>query len=77
MPHHPGHREHLGGDRRSGPDVAVDATGRPEVWEQAIEGGPGGTVILFGVAPGHPVRVDTRRAHYEELTLVGAFHRQA
>ena len=59
-----------------GPDVTVDATGRPEVWEQAIEGvGRGGTVILFGgCAPGTSVRVDTRRAHYEELTLVGAFH---
>lgn len=59
-----------------GPEVTVDATGRPEVWEQAIDGvGRGGTVILFGgCAPGTSVRVDTRRAHYEELTLVGAFH---
>ena len=59
-----------------GPDVTVDATGRPEVWELAIEAvGRGGTVILFGgCAPGSYVRVDTRRAHYEELTLVGAFH---
>ena len=70
-------REHLRGlTGGRGPDVAVDATGRPEVWEQAIEGvGRGGTVILFGgCAPGTSVRVDTRRAHYEELTLVGAFH---
>ncbi len=68
------HLRRLTGGR--GPDVAVDATGRPEVWEQAIEGvGRGGTVILFGgCAPGTSVRVDTRRAHYEELTLVGAFH---
>jgi L-iditol 2-dehydrogenase len=59
-----------------GPEVTVDATGRPEVWEQAIDGvGRGGTVVLFGgCAPGTSVRVDTRRAHYEELTLVGAFH---
>jgi L-iditol 2-dehydrogenase len=59
-----------------GADVTVDATGRPEVWEQAIDGvGRGGTVVLFGgCAPGSSVRVDTRRAHYEELTLVGAFH---
>jgi L-iditol 2-dehydrogenase len=59
-----------------GADVTVDATGRPEVWEQAIDGvGRGGTVVLFGgCAPGTSVRVDTRRAHYEELTLVGAFH---
>jgi L-iditol 2-dehydrogenase len=59
-----------------GADVTVDATGRPEVWEQAIAGvGRGGTVVLFGgCAPGTTVQVDTRRAHYEELTLVGAFH---
>ncbi len=59
-----------------GADVTVDATGRPEVWEQAIDGvGRGGTVVLFGgCAPGTTVSVDTRRAHYEELTLVGAFH---
>ena len=69
-----GHLRGLTGGR--GPDVTVDATGRPEVWEQAIEGvGRGGTVILFGgCAPGTSVTVDTRRAHYEELTLVGAFH---
>src|SRR6266404_5181151 len=58
-----------------GADVTVDATGRPEVWEQAVDGvGRGGTVVAFGgCAPGTSVRVDTRRAHYEELTLVGAF----
>ena len=59
-----------------GAEVTVDATGRPEVWEQAIDAvGRGGTVVLFGgCAPGTSVRVDTRRAHYEELTLAGAFH---
>ena len=59
-----------------GVDVAVDATGRPEVWEEAMAAvGRGGTVVFFGgCAPGTTVRVDTRRAHYEELTLVGAFH---
>lgn len=69
-----GHLRGLTGGR--GPDVTVDATGRPEVWEQAIDGvGRGGTVLLFGgCAPGSSVRVDTRRAHYEELTLVGTFH---
>ncbi|MBI4610508.1 MAG: alcohol dehydrogenase catalytic domain-containing protein [Candidatus Rokubacteria bacterium] len=59
-----------------GVDVAVDATGRPEVWEQAIQSvARGGTVVFFGgCAPGTLVRLDTRRAHYDELTLVGAFH---
>jgi L-iditol 2-dehydrogenase len=59
-----------------GADVTVDATGRPEVWEQAVEAvGRGGTVVLFGgCAPGTTMALDTRRAHYEELSLVGAFH---
>ncbi len=59
-----------------GADVAIDATGRPEVWEQAIAAvGKGGTVVFFGgCAPGSVVLLDTRRAHYEELALVGSFH---
>jgi L-iditol 2-dehydrogenase len=59
-----------------GPDVTIDATGRPQVWEQAMAAvGRGGSVVFFGgCAPGTSVQVDTHRAHYEELTLVGAFH---
>jgi L-iditol 2-dehydrogenase len=59
-----------------GADVAIDATGRPEVWAQAMDAaGRGGTVVFFGgCAPGTTVALDTRRVHYEELTLVGAFH---
>src|SRR3989441_1049936 len=35
----------------------------------------GQTVVVFGgCAPGTSIRLDTRRAHYEELTLLGAFH---
>ena len=61
---------------RRGPAVAIDATGRPEVWERAIAAvGRGGTVVLFGgCAVGTTIQLDTRRAHYDELTLVGAFH---
>src|SRR6266481_6826220 len=59
-----------------GVDVAVDATGLPDVWEQAVASvGRGGTVVFFGgCAPGTTVTLDTRRVHYEELALVGAFH---
>ena len=59
-----------------GADVAIDATGRPEVWAQAVSAVTrGGTVVFFGgCAPGTTVPLDTRRVHYEELTLVGAFH---
>jgi L-iditol 2-dehydrogenase len=57
-------------------EVAIDATGRPEVWEQAVAAvGRGGTVVFFGgCAPGTAISLDTRRVHYEELSLVGAFH---
>jgi L-iditol 2-dehydrogenase len=59
-----------------GADVTVDATGRPEGWEQAAAAvARGGTVVFFGgCAPGTTVNLDTRRLHYEELTMVGAFH---
>jgi L-iditol 2-dehydrogenase len=59
----PGHVRAVTG---GGAEVTIDATGRPEVWEQAIDAvGRGGTVVLFGgCAPGTSVRVDTRRAHY-------------
>ena len=59
-----------------GADVVVDATGKPEVWEQAVDAvGRGGTVVFFGgCAPGTAISLDTRRTHYEELTLLGAFH---
>ena len=57
-------------------DVTIDATGQPEVWAQAVSAVTrGGTVVFFGgCAPGTTVSLDTRRVHYEELTLVGAFH---
>jgi L-iditol 2-dehydrogenase len=59
-----------------GADVTIDATGRPEVWQQAVNAvGRGGSVVFFGgCAPGTTISVDTRRAHYEELALLGAFH---
>lgn len=59
-----------------GADVTIDATGRPEVWGQAMDAvGRGGSVVFFGgCAPGTTVSIDTRRTHYEELTLLGAFH---
>ncbi|MFQ5658086.1 MAG: alcohol dehydrogenase catalytic domain-containing protein, partial [Candidatus Methylomirabilales bacterium] len=45
-----------------GADVTIEATGRPEVWEQAVEvTRKAGTVVLFGgCEPGTSFRVDTR-----------------
>jgi L-iditol 2-dehydrogenase len=65
-------RDAAGGDVR----CVIEATGRPEAWEQAMAiAGKGGTVVFFGgCAPGTTVPLDTRRVHYEELKLLGVFH---
>jgi len=65
-------RQAAGGDVRS----TIEATGRPEAWEQAVAAtGKGGTVVLFGgCAPGTTIQLSTRRVHYDELRLSGVFH---
>jgi L-iditol 2-dehydrogenase len=59
-----------------GAEVTVDATGRPEVWEHAVDAVVrGGSVLFFGgCTPGTTISLDTRKTHYEELALFGAFH---
>jgi L-iditol 2-dehydrogenase len=56
--------------------IAVDATGVPEVWSDAIESArPGGLVNLFGgCAPGTSIPLDTHLVHYSELTIKGVYH---
>jgi L-iditol 2-dehydrogenase len=56
--------------------VAVDATGVPEVWSDAIDCvRPGGLVNLFGgCAPGTSITLDTHRIHYSEITVKGVYH---
>ncbi len=62
-------------DRR-GADVVVEAVGRPEAWEWAIDMvRKGGTVNFFGgCATGTHVNLDTNRLHYSEVTLKATFH---
>ncbi len=57
-------------------DVAIDATGVPAVWEQCVLAlGKGGTAVLFGGAkPGTTVNFDTRKIHYDQLTIKGIYH---
>jgi L-iditol 2-dehydrogenase len=57
-------------------DVAVDATGDPEVWSRLPEAvRPGGRVLLFGgCAPGAVAGFDAARLHYSEISLIGTFH---
>jgi len=56
--------------------IAVDATGVPEVWLDALQSvRPGGLVNLFGgCAPGTTIPLDTHLVHYSELTIKGVYH---
>lgn len=62
-----------GGD---GFDLAIEATGSPVAWEDALASArPGGAVLLFGgCRPGTTIPLDTHRIHYGELTIRGAYH---
>lgn len=56
-------------------EVVVDATGIPEVMEEALEFvEPDGTFLLFGVAPqGARMSVEPYRVFHEDLRIVGSF----
>ncbi len=56
--------------------IAIDATGSPEVWSDAIASvRPGGLVNFFGgCPPGTTVSLDTHSVHYRELTIKGVYH---
>jgi L-iditol 2-dehydrogenase len=58
------------------PDVVIEAVGKPETWEAAVQlVRKGGLVNLFGGCPaGTTVSLDTARLHYSGLTLTASFH---
>ncbi|MCY3023647.1 MAG: alcohol dehydrogenase catalytic domain-containing protein [Planctomycetota bacterium] len=57
-------------------DVVIEATGKPEVWEQALAlVRKGGIVNLFGGCPaGTKITLDTHRLHYDQVTVKSSFH---
>lgn len=59
-----------------GVDVAVEATGVPEVWEKNIKmARKGGMVMEFGgCKPGTTITIDTKLLHYSQLTIKGVYH---
>ena len=59
-----------------GVDIAIEAVGVPEAWEEAVEMvRKGGTVNFFGgCATGTHVSLDTNRIHYSDITLRATFH---
>jgi len=59
-----------------GVDIAIEAVGVPDAWEEAVEMvRKGGTVNFFGgCAIGTHVNLDTNRIHYNDITLRATFH---
>jgi len=59
-----------------GADLVIEATGNKDVWENAPKlVRKGGSVLLFGgCPPDTKVCFDASRLHYDEITLIGAFH---
>jgi len=61
---------------QKGVNIAIDSSGVPEAWADAINSvRPGGLVNLFGgCAPGTSINIDTNLIHYSELTIKGVYH---
>ena len=59
-----------------GVDIAIEAVGLPDAWEEAVEMvRKGGTVNFFGgCALGTRGGLDTNRIHYSDITLRATFH---
>jgi L-iditol 2-dehydrogenase len=59
-----------------GPDLVIECTGQVEGWHDALARvRRGGRVVFFGGCPaGTSIAVDTRRMHYDNLTLLAPFH---
>ena len=62
--------------QKRGCDVVVEAVGKPEAWEWAVDMvRKGGTVNFFGGPPaGTKVELDTNRLHYNNINLRASFH---
>ncbi|MBL8295508.1 MAG: zinc-binding dehydrogenase [Bryobacterales bacterium] len=59
-----------------GVDVAIEAVGIPETWEQAVRMvRRGGTVNFFGGCPSDSrISLETQLLHYSEITCKASFH---
>ena len=57
-------------------DIVIECTGQPEVWEKSIDYvRRGGTLMLFGgCAAGTTVTFDTKRVHYDQISIISPFH---
>jgi L-iditol 2-dehydrogenase len=59
-----------------GVEVAIEAVGRPELWELAVAlTRKGGSAILFGgCESGTTMMLETKTLHYGERKVIGVFH---
>jgi L-iditol 2-dehydrogenase len=59
-----------------GPDLVIECTGQIDGWADALaRTRRGGRVVFFGgCPPGTALNLDTRRMHYDGLTLLAPFH---
>ena len=59
-----------------GVDIAIEAVGKPQTWEWAVNMvRRGGTVNFFGGCPNESkVNLDTALLHYSEITCKASFH---
>ncbi len=59
-----------------GPDLVVESTGQVTGWQESVRWvRRGGRVVLFGGCPANTsLNLDTRRMHYDNLTLLSPFH---
>jgi L-iditol 2-dehydrogenase len=63
-------------EKNRGVDIAIEAVGVPDSWQEAVElVRKGGTVNFFGgCAAGTHVTLDTNHIHYSDITLRATFH---
>jgi L-iditol 2-dehydrogenase len=66
----------IGATEGRGSDIVIEAVGRPQSWQWAVDMVRRGGVVNFfgGCASGTKVELDTNRVHYSELTLKATFH---
>ena len=59
-----------------GADKIIEATGKPEVWDQCMRLiRPGGLINYFGGCPqDSSIDIPTYDIHYKEITVTGSFH---
>lgn len=57
-------------------DLVIECTGKVDVWERSLDFvDRGGRLVLFGGCPaGTTASFDTKRLHYDEISVVSPFH---